>query len=337
MSISPPSYKQNRLKQLRAFCKTVETKNISRAAEKLFLTQPTISLRIKALERELEVIMFERHGPQIRITPDGELLYEIAKPLLEGIDNLAQTFASKSGRLDSGELTIVAGESTILYLLPEFVSCFKERHPGIHIKLLNETGRDGLAKLRSDAADFAVGPMVEGQADLEYKPLFSFEQVLIVLLDHPLTRRNKVTLEDLSPFGLILPPRQLNHWRTVDLVFEQHGVPYTVVLEAGGWEVIKRYVEQGMGISIVNEVCLTGKEKLVVIPLESYFPRRTYGAVTRRGKFLTPQAQAFLDGMSTFQCSKLPYKLAVAHGRDDDLDPNELDPRHLPTNIDDLD
>ena len=92
-----------------------------------------------------------------------------------------------------------------------------------------------------------------------------------------------------------------------------------------------------MGISIVNEVCLTGKEKLVVIPLESYFPRRTYGAVTRRGKFLTPQAQAFLDGMSTFQCSKLPYKLAVAHSREDELNPNELDPRHLPTNIDDLD
>jgi DNA-binding transcriptional LysR family regulator len=119
-------------------------------------------------------------------------------------------------------------------------------------------------------------------------------------------------------------------------VFEQHGVPYSVVLEAGGWEVIKRYVEQGMGISIVNEICLTGKEKLVVIPLESYFLRRTYGAVTRRGKYLTPQAQAFLDGMSTFQCSKLPYKLAVAQGREDELDPNELDPRHLPTNIDDL-
>jgi DNA-binding transcriptional LysR family regulator len=336
MSISPPSYKQNRLKQLRAFCKTVETKNISRAAEKLFLTQPTISLQIKALERELDVIVFERHGPQIRITPDGELLYEIAKPLLEGIDNLAQTFASKSGRLDSGELTIVAGESTILYLLPEFVSCFKDRHPGIHIKLLNETGRDGLAKLRSDAADFAVGPMVEGQADLDYTPLFAFEQVLIVPLDHPLARRTRVTLEEISPFGLILPPRQLNHWRTVDLVFEQHGVPYKVVLEAGGWEVIKRYVEQGMGISIVNEICLTGKERLAVIPMEEYFPRRTYGAVTRKGKFLTAQAQAFLDAMSTLQC-KLPYKLAVAHGREEVLEQDGSASLHLPSNVADLD
>jgi DNA-binding transcriptional LysR family regulator len=177
--------------------------------------------------------------------------------------------------------------------------------------------------------------MVDGQADLEYTPLFSFEQVLILPLDHPLARRTSVTLEDISPYGLILPPRQLNHWRTVDLVFEQHGVPYTVVLEAGGWEVIKRYVEQGMGISIVNEVCLTGKERLAVIPMEDYFPRRTYGAVTRRGKFLTPQATAFLDALSTLQC-KLPYKLAVAHGREDVDEANELDPRHMPKNIGDL-
>ena len=201
---------------------------------------------------------------------------------------------------------------------------------------MNETGRDGLAKLRSDVADFAVGPMVEGQGDLEYKALFSFEQVLIVPLDHPLARRTKVTLEEISPYGLILPPRQLNHWRTVDLVFEQHGVPYDVVLEAGGWEVIKRYVEQGLGISIVNEICLTGKERLAVIPLDDYFPRRTYGAVTRRGKFMTAQAQAFLDAMSTLQC-KLPYKLAVAHSREEVIEVNELDPRHMPTNVADLD
>ncbi len=322
MSISPPSYKQNRLKQLRAFCKTVETKNISRAAEKLFLTQPTISLQIKALERELGIIVFERHGPQIRITPDGELLYEIAKPLLEGIDNLSQTFASKSGRLEKGELNIAAGESTILYLLPEFIACFKKKYPGIHIKLHNESGRNGLAMLRADQVDFAVGPMTEGSEDIEYQPLFSFDTMLIVPLDHPLARRTKVTLEDISPFGLILPPRQLNHWRKVDLVFEQHGVPYKVVLEAGGWEVIKRYVEQGMGISIVNEICLTGKEQLAVIPIDKYFPRRTYGVVTRKGKFMTPQANTFVNAMSTLQC-KLPYKLAVAHGREEDLQEEE--------------
>ena len=70
--------------------------------------------------------------------------------------------------------------------------------------------------------------------------------------------------------------------------------------------------------------------------MDDYFPRRTYGAVTRRGKFLTPQAEAFLAAMSTLQC-KLRYKLAVAHSRDEVTDPKELGPRQTPTNIDDLD
>ena len=83
MSISPPCYKQNRLKQLRAFCKAVETKSISKAGEELFLSQPTVSLQIRALERELCVQVFERRGPVINLTPDGEILYELAKPLIK--------------------------------------------------------------------------------------------------------------------------------------------------------------------------------------------------------------------------------------------------------------
>ena len=85
MSISPPCYKQNRLKQLRAFCKAVETRSISKAGEALFLSQPTVSLQIRALERELCVQVFERRGPVINLTPDGKILYELAKPLINGI------------------------------------------------------------------------------------------------------------------------------------------------------------------------------------------------------------------------------------------------------------
>ena len=70
-----------------------------------------------------------------------------------------------------------------------------------------------------------------------------------------------------------------------------------VVLEAGGWEVIKKYVEMGLGISIVTDVCLTGEEKLVKFPLDEYFPKRTYGIVLRRGKYLSPQAKRFIETM----------------------------------------
>ena len=81
----------------------------------------------------------------------------------------------------------------------------------------------------------------------------------------------------------------------VKYVFQQHNLTFTVTLEAGGWEVIKKYVELGMGISIVTDICLTGSEKLVRIPLTQYFPQRGYGLVLRKGKFLSPQARRFVE------------------------------------------
>ena len=116
---APPYYKQNRLKQLRAFCYAARLGSISRAAEQLFLSQPSVSLQIQALERELGVELFERRGPSIRLTAQGESLLELAQPLVQGIDGIAESFASELGDLNSGEINIAAGESTILYLLPE--------------------------------------------------------------------------------------------------------------------------------------------------------------------------------------------------------------------------
>jgi DNA-binding transcriptional LysR family regulator len=81
----------------------------------------------------------------------------------------------------------------------------------------------------------------------------------------------------------------------VDLVFNQHNISYHVALEAGGWEVIKKYVELGLGIAIVTDVCLTGDEAVARVPLSEYFPARSYGVVVRRGKFLSPQAKRFLE------------------------------------------
>jgi len=111
----------------------------------------------------------------------------------------------------------------------------------------------------------------------------------------PLAAQSKVTLEDISHYGLILPPRHLSTWNMVKYVFQQHNLTFKVTLEAGGWEVIKKYVELGMGISIVTDICLTGGEDLVRIPLNQYFPQRGYGLVLRKGKFLSPQAQRFVE------------------------------------------
>ena len=137
-------YKQNRLQQLKGFCAVVETRSVSRAADRLRLSQPTVSLQIQSLERDLRASLFERRGPKIEITFEGELLYELARPLVEGLTGLDENFESRRNNVEQGRLAIAAGESTIHYVLPRAVKQFSAEHPGIVLTLNNVTGQQGL-------------------------------------------------------------------------------------------------------------------------------------------------------------------------------------------------
>jgi LysR family transcriptional regulator, putative pyruvate carboxylase regulator len=291
------AYKGDRLKPLRAFCQTARLGSVSRAAEALFLSQPAVTLQLQALERDFGARLLERSGRRITLTREGQELYELARPLVEGLDGLDAAFHDRIRGLDAGELHVAAGSSTILYLLPKIVEAFKAQHPEIRLSLHNVTGASGLELLRSDGVDLAVGSMLDVPADLDYAPVYRFEPMLITPRDHPLAAKAELQLSDLSPYGLILPPQRLTTYRLVDLVFQQNRVPYTVALEVGGWEVIKQYVAMGMGISIVTAICLTDadRERLVARSLAKYFPSRSYGVVVRKGKFLSPQARAFTE------------------------------------------
>lgn len=294
---SPDTPNLNQHRQLRAFCHAAKTGSISKAAKRLKLSQPSVSLQIQALEKDLETLLFERCGPKIRLTPAGEILLEMAQPLVDGFTRLADSFAARLGGVHAGPLDIASGEATLLYLLPDIIKQFSDQFPQIDVRLHNVTGHDGMALLRADDVDFAVGSMIDVPDDMVYHPIYNYKPALIMCKGHPLEDKEHITLEDISPYGLILPPRHLSTWNVVDLVFQQHGVPYTVVLEAGGWEVIKRYVEIGTGISIVTSICLRGFENLTIKPMDEYFPNRSYGVVVRRGKFLSAQAKQFLELM----------------------------------------
>jgi DNA-binding transcriptional LysR family regulator len=280
---------------LRAFCQAAQTGSVSKAAERLCVSQPSVSQLIKTLEHELGTRLFERRGPRITLTDSGRVLLETALPLMEAMDNLPAVFRERMGEVSSGALDIAAGESTILYLLPDYVKRFSDRYSQISLHLHNVTGRDGLALLRSGDVDLAVGSMIEVPQDITYVPVFGYDPMLITPLDHPLAHKARVTIEEISRCGLILPPRHLSTWRIVDLVFRKHGLDYHVVLEAGGWEVIKKFVELGLGVSIVTSICLTGSEKLAVTPLCDYFPTRSYGVVMRKRTQLSPQAYRFVE------------------------------------------
>ena len=290
-------YKQNRLQQLRGFCHAARAGSVSKAAEHLLLSQPSVSLQIQALEREFGVTLFDRHGPRIELTKDGLALYDLARPLVDGIDGLQEIFTAKRTSVEHGRVDIAAGGSTILYVLPPFVERFRTAHPGVEIKLHNVTGKEGLALLRAGEVDFAVGPLLDTPEDIEFQPIVSYDPVLITSRDHPLADKHRITLKDISRYPLIMPPRNQSTWRIVELVFGKHKLSYDVKLEVGGWEVIKKYVELGLGISIVMGICITGDEKLFVRPVGAWFPKRTYGVVRRKGRPLPPQAQRFVEIM----------------------------------------
>ena len=290
------SYKSDRLKPLRAFCQTVRLGSISRAAEALFVSQPAVSQQVQALERELGVVLFERSGRRLVPSREGQLLFEMAQPLVESLDGLEATFRDRVQGLEAGELNIAANSSTILYLLPRIVERFRQLHPEVRLTLHNAISADGTDLLRNDAADLAVGSMTDVPSDLTYAPAYRFEQVLITPHDHPLAR-GELSLEAISRQPLILPPKRQITYRLVDQVFQRARLPYTVALEVGGWEVIKQYVAMGMGISIVPSLCLNDADRgrLAARAMRPWFPERSYGVIVRRGKALSAQARAFIN------------------------------------------
>jgi DNA-binding transcriptional LysR family regulator len=252
---------------------------------------------LQALERELGMSLLERRRRRINLTDAGEALYELARPLVEGWDTLDRDFQARVKGLQAGRLTIAAGTSTIQYLLPDLVRRYRERFPAVQLQLANVTGKDGMAMLRADEADFAVGSMLDVPNDIAWAPVQHYDPMLIMPPGHPLAAKEKITLEDLSPYGLILPPQRLSTYRLVDLVFQQQQVPFHVAIEVGGWDVIKEYVAMGMGISIVTGICITAvdSERLAVRNMKQFFPQRSYGVVMRKGKFLSAEARAFID------------------------------------------
>ena len=295
MSTPRHRYKQNRLQQLRGFYYAARTKSISKAAVRMQLSQPSVSLQIKALEQELGTKLFERRGPRIELTHDGQRLLELARPLVEGIDSLDADFASLRESGERGIVNIAAGGSTIQYLLPPFVQKFAKQHPDVDVRLHNVTGKAGLALLREGEADFAVGPMLDTPPDIKFHPIVTYEPMLITRRDHPLASQSRVTLKDIARYPLILPPKNQSTFRVVEMVFAEHSLEHDVKLEVGGYDVIKKYVELGLGISIVMSHCLTGADHLHSVPVGRWFPKRTYGLVLKKGHKLPPAAEQFVE------------------------------------------
>jgi DNA-binding transcriptional LysR family regulator len=299
------STKQNRLKQLRAFCYTAQTGSVTRAAEQMFLSQPSISLLIKALEKDLGDQLFRRKGPHLTLTGHGTILMELALPYVEGMEKLTELYHERCNHTVSGRLSIATSESANLFILPPYIKQFRKKYPATELVIQNVTEKSGLEMLRNDSADILIASLFEIPTDAIYVPTHKYDAILITPLEHPLAIQKNISINDIGKHDLILPPQNQSARQVIDYVFLRYGINYSIALEVTGPEAIKKYVEMGLGISVVTRNCISGVEKIRAIKLDNYFPEINYGLVIRRGKFLTPASRCFIDLVDAGACSQI--------------------------------
>ena len=289
-----PFYKGDRLKQLRAFCHAARLGSISRAAERVMSSQPAVSLQVRTLEEELGVMLFERHGPRIALTPVGDNLYKLAMPLVEGMDRLPDTFAERYRGIVEDAFTIGAGQTSASYLLPDYLKRFRDRHPGIRLNVKIGTGEERLGWLRTYEVDIILAAMDVAPPDVDFQRVFVSRPMLITPEDHPLAGRESVDIDEIAGYPMVGHAPGTCVQRLADPIMRLRGVAPNVAVEVDGWGAIKRYVESGLGIAFVPEVCLTGDDRVWRIPIGELAPRRRYGAMTRRDGLMSLAASRFL-------------------------------------------
>ena len=300
MSTREPTSRQkgNRLKQLRAFCQAALLGSVSRAADRVMSSQPTVSTLIRGLEHELGVPLFERRGPRIVLTRMGESLYEYAMPLVQAMDRLPDTFAEEQRGVVSDVLTIGAGQTSAAYLLPRYLKRFRALHPEVRIVVRTGIGSQRVQWLRAYELDLIVLSVEMPPRDLRFHKLIESRFMLITPRGHPLAGRTPVKFSDIDGYRFVghIPG---HHVRNIgDSMMRRLGVEPDFEVEIDGWSIIKLFVAAGLGISAVPEMCIAEGDDVWSAPLDDYLPPRAYGVITRNDGLLSGPARRFLALMS---------------------------------------
>ena len=216
-------------------------------------------------------------------------------PVVVGMDRLPDTFAERHRGELSGEFRIAAGRASATHTLPELLERFLERYPGTRVNVRTGSGRERLGWLRAYEVDVAFGAVDVPPPDLSFHFATVSRLFLITAEDHPLAGRESVDISEAVKYPTIVPSSGTSVRRVADLVIRQHRLAVDVVMEVDGWSVIKRYVEAGVGISIVPDLCLTERDRVWRIPVDRYFSDRRYGVLTRRDQVPSLAAERFVE------------------------------------------
>ena len=284
------------IRELRSFCAAARLRSISRAAEELKIGQPTVTTHIKKLESELSATLFDRIRRPIQLTLAGKRLAELATPLVEGIDALAETASEAEER---GPVVLAATPDIIPHTLLRVVRVFLERHPHIHLTIKSATRAEVSDIVSNGDADMGVVQHHDRDEAFEFEALFLYERVLITPLRHPLLDSPITTLEQIADYPLILMGEGTHTRDILESALKRRGVNYEIVVDLDSMDMIKRYVALGMGVSVGPRLAIDPEDHdvLGVVSLAHILPVEQGGILTLKGKSMSTPARHFMTVM----------------------------------------
>lgn len=295
--------------------------NLTEAAKMLHTSQPGVSKAIIELEDELGVEIFARHGKRLkRVTEPGQHVLACIEVILREVGNLKRIGNDFSAQ-DSGTLSIATTHTQARYVLPEPVARFRGQYPKVNISLHQGTPQEVADLVLTEAAD--IGMATESLADypeLVTLPCYEWQHVLIFPPQHPLARKEHIRLEDIASEPLITYHPSFTGRARVDKAFERRELKPNIILEAIDSDVIRTYVNLGLGVGIVAEMAVKGEllGHLVARPMGEIFGTNTTRVAFKRGAYMRQFVYRFAEFISP-RLSREQVSLALS-GKQADYD-----------------
>jgi DNA-binding transcriptional LysR family regulator len=285
------------LTQLEFFVSVVETGSFSKAALRVYRTQPAVSIAIRRLEEEIGAPLFDRSQKTPTLTDAGQLVYDYALRML-ALRDRAQNAVSELRSLERGRVRIGANESTSLYLLPQLILQYREKHPNVRVEIYRNVSEVLPREVLDRNVDFALLAFEPEDKELETFPILDDRLVLILNLDHPLAKHESVTIKELGNESFLAHNVKSGSRRKVVETFAQHHTPLNIALELATVETIKRFVQLKIGLAFVPHMCVAeelARGTLATVPVEGLSYLRTLWVTHRRNITFSHAAAAFLE------------------------------------------
>lgn len=264
------------LRHLRYFIALAGSLNFTRAAERLHVTQSTLSHQIKQLEDELGTPLFDRIGKRVALTEAGDEFLHHATKALREID-LGLGALRKDAPDTTGELRIGATHTFNLGFIPDCIASFHERHPQVRVLVEELPAEQIAARLQQGTLDLGIAYRPSAPGPLQFEPLYNEEMVLVVAQGHPLSRRKRVRMVELHRLPMVLLPASFATRQMLDECFRSCGAEPQVVAEINTLAPIMGLVAKTRLASIVAANAVPKHSGLAVVRLESPTPLRTPG------------------------------------------------------------